>query len=270
MKLGNLASRVATAAALVPLLILVINWERPIGIWLLVFAATLLAAHEYFAMALDDRVERAFGLGLAATLAAVVYWVPDALAVALPAVVVAPALFYLFRFGEMSTVVARMGATTFGLVYAGLLLTFVAFLKRDFGAHGADWVYVVLMTAWFGDTGAYFAGRFLGRTKLYPAVSPGKTRAGAVGGLVGSFLAAVLANLWFFRELGWGHGAVVTLIGGALGQTGDLVESLMKRARGVKDSGKLLPGHGGMLDRIDAVLFIAPWVYSYATVFWSP
>jgi phosphatidate cytidylyltransferase len=128
----------------------------------------------------------------------------------------------------------------------------------------------VLMTAFFGDTLAYFAGRAFGKTKLYPAISPGKTRAGAVGGMAGSFLAAALANLWFFKDLGWGHGAAITLVGSALGQSGDLVESMLKRSCGVKDSGKLLPGHGGMLDRIDAVLLIAPWVYLYAALIWKP
>ena len=78
----------------------------------------------------------------------------------------------------------------------------------------------------------------------------------------------VLANLWFFKELGWVHGAIVTVLGGALGQTGDLVESMLKRAFGVKDSGKILPGHGGILDRIDAVLFIAPFVYAYVMLVW--
>jgi phosphatidate cytidylyltransferase len=78
----------------------------------------------------------------------------------------------------------------------------------------------------------------------------------------------VLANLWFLPELGWVHGAAITILGGALGQTGDLVESMLKRAFGVKDSGRLLPGHGGILDRVDAVLFIAPFVYGYATLVW--
>jgi phosphatidate cytidylyltransferase len=78
----------------------------------------------------------------------------------------------------------------------------------------------------------------------------------------------VLANLWFLPELGGVHGAVITIVIGALGQTGDLVESMPKRAFGVKDSGRLLPGHGGILDRVDGVLFIAPFVYGYASLVW--
>ena len=185
-------------------------------------------------------------------------------------IVIVPGLFYLFRFGDMATVARRWAFTTIGLVYAGICFYYLAMIKRDLGPSGGDFVMLTLMTAWFGDTGAYFAGRFLGKAKLYPAVSPGKTRAGAVGGLVASVGASVLGNLWFFRELGWVHGVIITVVGSMLGQTGDLVESMLKRSVGVKDSGNLLPGHGGMLDRVDALVFIAPWVYTYATLFWRP
>jgi phosphatidate cytidylyltransferase len=271
MALGNLAARVLTAVVAVPPLVLAILWEKPHAVWGIVFAATLVALHEFFAMTLEDEVERWFSLALGAAVAAGLYWWAPAMALAMPATLVASGLFYLFRFGDMATVPRRWGATVLGVLYAGALFTFLSLGKRDLGAdHGGDFVLLVLMTAWFGDTGAYFAGRFLGKTKLYPAVSPGKTRAGAVGGLAGSFLAAVLMNLWLWKDLGWAHGAVITVVGGALGQCGDLVESMLKRAVGAKDSGKLLPGHGGMLDRVDAVLFIAPWAYFYLALVWAP
>jgi phosphatidate cytidylyltransferase len=267
MRLGNLALRFVTVVPLIPLLILAIEWSRPEAVWAIVFVATAIALHEYFAMALDDPTDRRVGIGLGLALAALQYWGGAATLAVVPAVAILPAVYYLFRFRDLQTVIQRAGLTTLGLVYAGLLATYLALIKRD-APHGGSWVLLTLMTAWFGDTGAYFAGRFLGKAKLYPAISPGKTRAGAVGGLAGSFLASVLANLWFLPELGWIHGAVVTIVGGALGQTGDLVESMLKRAFGVKDSGRILPGHGGILDRIDAVLFIAPFVYGYVTLVW--
>jgi len=267
MKLGNLALRVVTVAPLVPLLIWAIEWSKPYAVCGIVFAATFVALLEYFDIVGADQTERAFGIGLGLVLAAVAYWGGSAAVVLIPAAVIVPALFYLFRFKDLQTVMQRAALTTFGVVYAGLLLTFLALLKRD-APEGGSWVLLTLMTAWFGDTGAYFAGRFLGKTKLYPAISPGKTRAGAVGGVLGSFLASVLANLWFFPELGWIHGAIVTVVGAALGQCGDLVESMLKRAFGVKDSGKILPGHGGILDRVDAVLFIAPFMYAYVVLVW--
>jgi len=268
MKLGNLALRVVSVVPLIPLLILAIEWSKPYAFWGIVFTATLIALYEYFQITLADRTEQIFGVACGAALALLLYWGGPLKVLIVPIVVIAPAMFFLFRFKDLQTVMQRAGLTTFGLLYAGLLVTHIALLKRD-APQGGSWVLLTLMTAWFGDTGAYFAGRFLGKTKLYPAISPGKTRAGALGGLGGSFLAAVLANLWYFPELGWIHGAIVTVVGGALGQCGDLVESMLKRAFGVKDSGKILPGHGGILDRIDAVLFIAPFHYFYMLFLWK-
>lgn len=264
MKLGNLAARFGTAIVAVPLLILAILWHRHEAWWGIVFVATGIALNEYATMTLEeDKEARIFTILVGLGLAALLYWKFEYGLIIIPALVIAPAIYYLFRFRDMTTVASRLGMTTFGLGYAGLLLTFIALMKRDL-PDGGRWVLLTLMIAWFGDTMAYFAGRFLGKKKLYPAVSPGKTWAGAFGGIAGSFLGAVLANLWFLPELGWGRGAVITIVGGMLGQTGDLVESMLKRSVGVKDSGKLLPGHGGMLDRVDAVMFIAPWVYLYA------
>jgi phosphatidate cytidylyltransferase len=157
--------------------------------------------------------------------------------------------------------------TAYGALYVGLLM-FIALLKRDQGARGGGWVFLLLTVTWFGDTFAYAAGRLAGRHKLYPRISPGKTWEGAVGGLVGSFAAAALAHAWYLPELSWAGAAGVALPAGALGQVGDLCESLLKRAYGVKDSGALLPGHGGLLDRIDALLFAAPYVYYCAR--WLP
>ena len=115
--------------------------------------------------------------------------------------------------------------------------------------------------AFLGDTGAYFTGRALGRHKLYPALSPKKTWEGAVGGLASSAGAAAIAHFWYLPELPLIPGLILGAAAGAMGQAGDLCESMIKRAHGVKDSGTLLPGHGGMLDRIDALLFAAPVLY---------
>ena len=122
------------------------------------------------------------------------------------------------------------------------------------------------MVIWVGDSGAYFTGRALGRTKLFPVASPNKTVEGAVGGLIGAMGAAFLARALFFEALTVSDCLVLGLSGGILGPIGDLVESVFKRSAGVKDSGSFFPGHGGVLDRVDALLFAAPVFYWYAVM----
>jgi phosphatidate cytidylyltransferase len=175
-------------------------------------------------------------------------------------------LFYLFRYRDIDTVAGRVAQMIAGVLYVAVLLSFVALLKKR-GDDGGSWVYIALTCTWFSDTGAYFAGRFIGPAwpvKLYESVSPKKTVIGGIGGLVGSFGALALAKLWYLPTLSWLDCVLVSIPANFLGQTGDLCESLLKRSVGVKDSGALLPGHCGMLDRIDALLFSAPYIYCYA------
>jgi phosphatidate cytidylyltransferase len=212
--------------------------------------------------------ERTLGVVLGLALSAHVYFRTGeglSLTLLLAGSTVLAFVYLLFRHGAIETVAARMAALGFGWVYVALLLVFVALLKTLPTGHG--WVLLTLTLVWFSDTGAYFAGRFLGPTfphKLYEAMSPKKTVVGAFGGVAGSFLAAVLAKVFWLPQLEWVDCVALTLPANVLGQVGDLCESMLKRSLGVKDSGALLPGHGGMLDRIDALLFAAPYIYAYA------
>ena len=284
MALGNLAQRFLVAVVAVPILLLILHYHRPEPTWALIFAASLLAMRELFGMLLppDDRTP-ALVMGALACLA--FYWLdpialshyhdlPHALdrvsfegsAIAAAFAVVVPALYYLFRFRDIPSVAGRYAATVTGIIYAGFLTSFLAFLKRIDPNQVGDTVLLVLIVAWLADTGAYFAGRFLGKAKLYEAVSPKKTWAGAWGGLAGSVVGVVVLKLFFAKWLGWDDVFLIAIPGGILGQLGDLAESLIKRSVNVKDSGSLLPGHGGILDRIDAVLFIGPYVYAYLVI----
>lgn len=130
-------------------------------------------------------------------------------------------------------------------------------LGWDPAPRGLAWALTVILATWIGDSTAYLTGRAFGRTKLAPSVSPGKTVEGAVGGLLGSMLICV-ATFMSFGIGPWWSGAISGLLIGALGQIGDLAESFFKRQAGVKDSGEVIPGHGGILDRIDALLFAFP------------
>jgi phosphatidate cytidylyltransferase len=125
-------------------------------------------------------------------------------------------------------------------------------------------VLLVLVLVWIADTAAYFIGRAWGRRKLAPSISPGKTWEGAIGGVVAALAMATLAHFWFFRELPLKYmlplAAVMTLVG----ILGDLAESALKRGAGAKDAANILPGHGGILDRLDSLLFNAPLIYYFA------
>jgi phosphatidate cytidylyltransferase len=172
-------------------------------------------------------------------------------------------LLPLARLGEIPTAGLRIMAGAAVPIYVGAPLGLLARMREVDGSEGAGKVLLVLMLAWLGDTGGYFFGRFLGKTKLYEAVSPKKTRAGLVGAMVGAVVGALIASQSFLPRLSPGHAVVLGVAGGLLGQAGDLTESLLKRSTGVKDSGGILPGHGGILDRIDAVLVLSPLVYLY-------
>lgn len=282
MALGNLASRFLVAGIAAPILLLGFYQKSPVFTFLIVFAASLVAMWELFSMMIEEKRDRIASLVFGAATVAAQYWLHPA---ALPDdarwralydgrtfvmvfAVLGPGLYYLFRFGDMATVARRMAATVFGIFYAGILLMMAAELKRNFAAAGdstagGHLIVFVLLVVWLGDTGAYFAGKALGMGKLYEAVSPKKTWAGAWGGLAGSLLAGILMKVFFLEELTWVDVVLLTLPGAALAQMGDLVESLVKRSTGVKDSGAILPGHGGILDRIDAVLFFVPYVHLY-------
>jgi phosphatidate cytidylyltransferase len=251
-----------------------------------IFVASLIAMHEFFAMTLPA-ADRKAALVMGGLACFAFYWL-DLLALAryddLPATlhqvamygggtsialvlaVIVPGLFFLFRFRDIPSVASRLTATVMGIVYAGFLTTYLAKLKLIGPAGEQDTVLIVLLVAWLADTGGYFAGRFLGNKKLYEAVSPKKTWAGAYGGIAGSILGVALLKLISAEWLTWFDVFALAIPGGILGQLGDLSESLIKRSVGVKDSGALLPGHGGILDRIDAVLFIAPYVFTYLLI----
>jgi phosphatidate cytidylyltransferase len=151
-----------------------------------------------------------------------------------------------------------------GVLYVGGLMSSAAALTVIPG-RGTAALLTLFVVVWMGDTLAYFGGKALGRHKLYPAVSPKKTLEGSVAGLAGSVGGALLVDALVPTGLSPLSLVLLGLAGGAIEQAGDLSESVLKRCVGIKDSGNLLPGHGGMLDRIDGLLFAAPVVWAFFT-----
>ncbi len=187
---------------------------------------------------------------------------PIAERIAFTAVLLGVLLAALWRPRDERITWEPAAVTVFGICYVNWLLGY-GFWLRDLEA-GADWVLLLVGVTWMGETAAYVVGSTLGRTKLAPVISPRKTVEGALAQLVVSVLAALVAQAWFFTELRLGQAAVVGLLLGVVGQLGDLVESLLKRSCCAKDTGALIPGHGGLLDRLDSLLVSAPVLYYYA------
>jgi phosphatidate cytidylyltransferase len=262
----NLILRLATAAALIPILIALILWQKTYPLALVVHLAVVIGMAEFSWITLreDPPWLRIVGIGLGLGVSGIICWYPQANAI-LGAIIVSVlviAVLHLIRFENIQTVSARMALMCFGIFYVPVLLTPLVLLKRL--PDGSGWIFLLMTITWFGDSGAYFAGRAIGGPKLYPKISPGKTIAGAIGGLVASLGAALLAKSWYLPKLDGWDVLLLSLPTGALAQAGDLVESMIKRGYQVKDSGWIIPGHGGLLDRIDALLFSTPYVYLYA------
>ena len=184
-----------------------------------------------------------------------------ALACGLTGIVLLAGWTYHLLHGPLADAPVRTAHILMGFVYGtGGLASLMAIRQLP---DGAWWTVAALVVTWGNDTSAYFAGRFLGKHKLYPEVSPNKTWEGFFGGMAGCIAMLLVQRAYFFPAMNVGDAVVMGVLGGVLGPAGDLCESMLKRAYGVKDSGHILPGHGGMLDRIDALIFNAPMVLLY-------
>jgi phosphatidate cytidylyltransferase len=159
-----------------------------------------------------------------------------------------------------SSAIAVLGTT-----YVGMLSGSLIRLRHDF-PEGSKLVYFLLLVVWLGDSGAYYVGKTFGKHKLSPRISPKKTIEGLMGGVAASVITALVIHFTFFPEFPLLHAIIAGVILSISGVIGDLAESMWKRSADVKDSGTLLPGHGGFLDRFDSILFTAPILYSYWTL----
>jgi phosphatidate cytidylyltransferase len=267
-KKKNLLVRIASALVLMPL-VLILIWTGGTPFTILVAAAAALIARETYGMVGIDPLHPAALAGMVGAIVLVI--AAEDLASRWPAVVVvfalAPAVVFSFSTlwpprGDLRRAAQSAAWITASVPYAGLLGALVALRAHP---QGLVWTLLVLAMTWGNDTGAYFAGLRFGKRKLYPKVSPNKTWEGFFGGMVASVVAAALGRI--FLPLEWGDVFLLGGIAGIVGPLGDLSESMIKRAFDVKDSGHLIPGHGGLFDRVDALLFVAPWTLAYLAFF---
>jgi len=267
-KLGGTSLRLLTALVLVPLTFALI-WVPLLQPGFVFFIALLgaIGLHEFYRMteAKGHRPEKTGGVlaGTALILSAAL-GAPYYLAVVLFIAVVLLTWLHLTR---NSHTLSGLAASILGLVYVGWLAAYLVLLHQQ-PVIGSGLVTLLIIAVAVSDTGAYFVGKNLGRRKLAPKVSPNKTVEGAIGGTL-SALIAMAAVFYAQKHFGWEafpawdlpRYLVVGLLLSVLGQIGDLAESMMKRDAGVKDSGEIFPGHGGVLDRCDGFLFTAPALY---------
>ena len=249
--------RLIVAAILVPLLYLYIMYlPAEYFLFLLVFVSTI-ALIEFYAMFRIGTVLRYAGVACGAALLAVFFTAPHLFADVLLLSALSLMGLRLVIKRDPSSSLAEVSAVILGLLYIPGLLTFQLDLVRS----GPAWVVMLYVSVWVSDSLAYYIGKGFGKRKLYVEVSPNKTVAGAVGSLAGGAVGAVFIRAVLLRQVSLTHSVLLGVTVGAASIVGDLVESMFKRDAGVKDSSNILPGHGGILDKLDSVTFAGPVFY---------
>lgn len=265
---SNLAVRLATTAVLGPLLLWLLFYGPAWGWAIFISLSAMQVAREMLMMTHpDDAVSRWVGALLAGAVTTCTYLSltdPRLFFTAVTTTLILAALLPLVRLGDIPGAARRVLGAMAAPLYIGVLIASLSLLRAAPGEDfGPRLVLFTLFIAWMGDTGGYAAGRMFGKTKLYEAVSPKKTREGLAGSVVIAATISVVGSLTYIPLIPPLHAALLGIVGAVLGTMGDLVESLLKRSTGVKDSGNILPGHGGLFDRVDALLIVGPLVYLY-------
>jgi phosphatidate cytidylyltransferase len=275
-------SRIITAVIFLPFLIasILIPWLEPLFI-VLAAAAMVFGLYEFYVLAKKKEMKpdvAAGFLGGAALFTIFCFATPDprnpldvqTIVLVLLVFTIATLVAATLRGAPFDKMIAASGATILGVLYVVLLGGHLVAVRTGFderlSAHLLSFFFLVLMGA---DTGAYYVGRAIGKHKLAPTISPGKTWEGVAGGVVAALALAAVAHFWFFKELPLKWALPLAAVMTAVGILGDLTESALKRGAGAKDAAKILPGHGGALDRLDSLLFNAPLIYYFAYFYFS-
>ncbi|MFC1965384.1 phosphatidate cytidylyltransferase [Chloroflexota bacterium] len=271
-----LKKRVITALCGIPFLVTAVWFDRPLP-WFTILLAIwgVLAAREFYRLVVTPSVQPLTYFGLIWTLLFIISRDSGLLSILKPhfdvnlltpllltSVVISSLIWLLTRVQKEHTFTG-WSWTMAGILYAGWLLSYLVALRGL--DDGKNWVFFALFTTYASDTAAFFIGITLGRHRLAPRISPSKTWEGTVGGVFGAIAVSLLFTLPtpFLLPFNWQQAIILGLLVSIFGQLGDLVESLLKRSMGVKDSSKLIPGHGGFLDRMDSVVFAGVVVYYY-------
>jgi phosphatidate cytidylyltransferase len=262
--------RILSAAVFLPLFWVIVKEFGRGPYEALVIVAGAVALWEMYTLAAAGglRPHRLLGAGIALAVLGsfALPWLPLPLVLAVALFLVPVAT--LKRGAPWDRAFPDIGATLFSALFIGLSFGYLMALRRfddlpKGDETGSDLVFLLFFIVWSSDVAAYYVGHAIGRRPLAPRVSPRKTTEGAIGGILGAVAAAFIARRWFIYRLSVADAAVLGLALGGIGILGDLVESMLKRGADVKDTARLVPGHGGLLDRVDSLLYAAPLLYYY-------
>jgi phosphatidate cytidylyltransferase len=278
--LSSSAKRLATAAVALPILFASILIAKLALLFVLIGAATMIIGlYEFWLLARRQQIKADVTAGFlgAAALFTVFYFKAPGKPLDLELIqaiiivfTIATLAAAMLRGAPFEKMITSVGVTVLGVLYVVLLGSHLIAIRTGFNhelqRHLLSFFFLVIMSA---DMAAYYGGRLFGSHKLAPSISPGKTWEGAIAGMMISLLAAVLAHYWFFRELPIKVAVPLAAVMNVLSVLGDLTESALKRGAGAKDTAKILPGHGGVLDRLDSLLFNAPLIYYFARLYFK-
>lgn len=289
LNLKTLATRTITAAVFVAVLLSCIYFNF-ISFAALFFVVALWGLYEFYQLAekLGAKPYKTIGLISGAALFSFAIFSNSNLALFFPSeyvlVISLPLIFFIFiaaLFDTKPNTVLNIAYTLSGIVYAVvpfMLLLNIACIDKaftfnhpstnsfeNFAPYNFHYVLGIILLIWASDVCAYLVGSLIGKHKLYERISPGKTWEGSIGATILTIGCSFIIAHWF-HELDLIHWIIISILVSVFGTIGDLVESMLKRQAGVKDSGKIMPGHGGILDRFDSLLFVAPFVYAYLTL----
>jgi len=257
--------RILSAIVLIPLTLLVVLYAPPFYYLIGIAILGTFCLYEYSGLmrSMDIPVRPSFGYGAYWILLATLYLDRFPFPAVLVLILIAAFITSCWRSGlSIRDRGISLMAEIFGILYITLCL-YPAFSVRFDFTYGLEWTLLTLVVMWGGDTFALLVGKKLGKRPFAPLLSPKKTNEGALGGLLAGIGIAVAFQYFLFKDLPLGHVIAVSILLGIFGQLGDLAESMLKRAAGIKDSSNLIPGHGGVLDRMDSLLFSFPVLYAY-------
>jgi len=260
-------AREITSVIAAPIAIWIIGWSHEYVFDATVALIAILALHEFLSLGRAKGYELPSILCILIMLVIMAAFILQELSVEFgmfSALLLIPAS-YVFSRKPLEDSLPSSAIAVLATTYVGMLGGSLIRLRNDFPV-GSKLVYFLLLVVWLGDTGAYYIGRNFGRHKLSPRISPKKTIEGLAGGIVSSVITAVVVHFTFFREFPLHHAIIAGVLLSFAGVIGDLAESMWKRSADVKDSGTLIPGHGGFLDRFDSIFFTTPILYCYWTL----